>query len=71
MPPLSSARAVMGVAGIEITIPPGQAVVPLPEGDRYLGFIFATGEEPSEVEDSLRKAHAVLDIDIEPREADC
>lgn len=63
---LTAARAVTGVAGIEITIPPGQAVVPLPEGDRYLGFIFATGGEPGEVEDSLRKAHAVLDIDIEP-----
>jgi len=68
---LTAARAVMGVAGIEITIPSGQPVVPLPEGDRYLGFIFATGEEPGEVEDSLRKAHAVLDIDIEPGEPDC
>jgi biotin carboxylase len=68
---LTAARAVMGVAGIEITIPPGQAVVPLPEGDRYLGFIFATGEEPGEVEDSLRKSHAVLDIDIEPGDPDC
>ncbi len=63
---LGAARAVNGVAGIEITIPPGQAVVPLPEGDRYLGFIFSTGSGPGEVEDSLRKAHAVLDIDIEP-----
>ena len=63
---LSAARAVNGIAGVEITIPPGQAVVPLPEGDRYLGFIFSTGSEPDEVEDSLRKAHAVLDIDIEP-----
>ncbi len=63
---LSAARAVNGIAGVEITIPPGQAVVPLPEGDRYLGFIFSTGTEPDEVEDSLRKAHAVLDIDIEP-----
>lgn len=62
---LDAARAVKGVVGIEITIPPGQAVVPLPEGDRYLGFIFSTGSEPDEVEDSLRKAHAVLDIDIE------
>lgn len=67
---LSAARAVKGVAGIEITIPRGQPVVPLPEGDRYLGFIFATGGEPDEVEDSLRKAHAVLDIDIQPGEAD-
>jgi biotin carboxylase len=68
---LTAARAVMGIAGIEITIPPGQAVVPLPEGDRYLGFIFATGDEAGEVEDSLRKAHAVLDIDIEPGDPDC
>jgi len=41
-------------------------VVPLPDGDRYLGFLFARGDTPDEVEASLRAAHAALDIDIEP-----
>src|SRR5207248_10099006 len=34
-----SARAVPGVTGLEISIPRGRRVVPLPEGDRYLGFL--------------------------------
>ncbi|MFL5828038.1 MAG: ATP-grasp domain-containing protein [Thermoleophilaceae bacterium] len=58
------ARAVAGIEGIEITIPRGRDVVPLPEGDRYLGFLFARGELPDDVEWSLRKAHSKLDIRI-------
>jgi biotin carboxylase len=30
-----AAKAVPGIVGLEITIPPGRDVVPLPEGDRY------------------------------------
>jgi hypothetical protein len=59
-----AARAVPGIAGLEISIAPGRPVVPLPEGDRYLGFIFARGDSPEQVEDALRAAHAELDIDI-------
>ncbi len=40
---VEDARAVDGVVGVEITVPVGQEVKALPEGDRYLGFIFATG----------------------------
>ena len=60
-----AARAVPGVTGLEITVPRGRPVVPLPEGDRYLGFVFARGEAPADVEASLRAAHAALGIDIE------
>ncbi|MGH8900699.1 MAG: ATP-grasp domain-containing protein [Egibacteraceae bacterium] len=59
------ANAVGGIAGLEITIAPGRPVRPLPEGDRYLGFLFARGETPHDVEEALRKAHALLDIVIE------
>jgi hypothetical protein len=45
-----------------ITIPPGEQLVPLPEGDRYLGFVFARGDSPAAVESSLRQAHAQLRI---------
>ncbi|MBA3432392.1 MAG: ATP-grasp domain-containing protein, partial [Actinobacteria bacterium] len=62
----SAARAVPGIAGLEITIPPGQRLVPLPEGDRYLGFIFARGATPEEVEHALRTAHGHLEIAIDP-----
>ncbi|HWL49107.1 MAG TPA: ATP-grasp domain-containing protein [Acidimicrobiia bacterium] len=60
------ARALPGIEGLEITIPNGQTVVPLPEGDRYLGFLFASADEPDEVESALRRAHAELEIAIEP-----
>jgi biotin carboxylase len=58
------AREVAGVTGIEITVARGRPVVPLPEGDRYLGFVFARGDTPADVETSLRTAHAALEIDI-------
>jgi biotin carboxylase len=60
------ARVVPGIAGVEITIARGRPVVPLPEGDRYLGFLFAHGPTPAAVERSLREAHRCLDIRIEP-----
>ncbi|MFL5863616.1 MAG: ATP-grasp domain-containing protein [Solirubrobacteraceae bacterium] len=60
------ARAVEGIAGLEITIARGRPVVPLPDGDRYLGFLFARGATAAAVECSLRDAHARLRIAIEP-----
>ena len=60
------ARAVEGVGGLEITIARGRPVVPLPEGDRYLGFMFARAASPDAVERSLRVAHGLLRIRIEP-----
>jgi biotin carboxylase len=61
-----AARAIPGVTGLEITVPRGRQVLPLPEGDRYLGFLFARGDTPGAVEATLRKAHAELAIDIRP-----
>jgi hypothetical protein len=58
------ARATPGIVGLEIAIAPGRPVEPLPEGDRYLGFLFARGDTPEAVEQSLRDAHAKLDIVI-------
>jgi len=63
---LEAARAVLGIEDVVITVPEGREVKPLPEGDAYLGFAFARGEEPAEVEASLRAAHARLRIDIRP-----
>jgi biotin carboxylase len=59
-----AARRVPGVVGLEVTIPRGRPVRMLPEGDRYLGFLFARGTTPAEVEATLRRAHALLDVDI-------
>ena len=58
------ARAVPGISDVRITISPGGRVVPLPDGDRYLGFMFARGETPDAVEAALREAHGRLDVVI-------
>ena len=58
----AEARQVPGVDGLVITIPPGEQLVPLPEGDRYLGFMFARADSPAAVEAALRQAHARLRI---------
>ena len=60
----AAARSVPGVVGLEVTIPRGRAVQTLPEGDRYLGFVFARGADPDSVEAALRAAHAHLDVEI-------
>ena len=62
---LEEARAVKWIGGVEITVAPGRRVRPLPEGDRYLGFLFAKSDTPAEAEAALREAHALLDVDIE------
>jgi biotin carboxylase len=56
----AEAVAVPGITGVSITIPEGQPVRPLPEGDRYLGFLFAEGTTYQEVERALRAARRRL-----------
>jgi biotin carboxylase len=63
---LDAARATAGVVGAEITIAAGRTVEPLPEGGRYLGFLFARGSTPAAVERSLRNAAARIDVRIDP-----
>jgi hypothetical protein len=62
---IEEAAAVDAIEEVAITMHPGQAVVPLPEGWQYLGFIFARGETPAAVEEALREAHTRLHFDIE------
>jgi hypothetical protein len=64
---LEEARAVPGVEEIDITIPLNHPLVPLPEGASYLGFIFARGKRPDEVEAMLREAHRRLRFVVTPR----
>jgi biotin carboxylase len=61
----AEAAALPGVTGVELTIPVGQAVEALPEGDRYLGFVVARGEDAAAVESSLRSAWSLIQADIE------
>ncbi|HEY3189270.1 MAG TPA: ATP-grasp domain-containing protein, partial [Solirubrobacteraceae bacterium] len=60
-----AARAVAGIEDVSITAHREQALVPLPEGWQYLGFIFARGDSPAVVEGALRDAHARLLFQID------
>ena len=60
----AEARAVPGITGLTITIPMGQPVQPLPDGDRYLGFVFAEGKDYQQVERALGTAHERLRVVI-------
>jgi biotin carboxylase len=60
----ADAAAVPGITGLSITTPVGQTVHPLPEGDRYLGFLFAEGATHQEVEEALRTARRRLRVVI-------
>jgi biotin carboxylase len=57
---LDAARAVPLIEDVTISLHKGQEVVPLPEGSRYLGFIFSRAAGPAEAEAALREAHRHL-----------
>ena len=61
---VEAARGVAGIEDVAITVHVGQALEPLPEGWQYLGFIFARGAKPAEVENALRDAEARLRFEI-------
>jgi biotin carboxylase len=61
----TAALQVPGIVDLEITVAPGKRIRALPEGDRYLGFLFATGSRPSQVETALAEAFSHLRIIIE------
>lgn len=60
----AEAMAVRGVVELTITAEPGDELVPLPEGTRYLGFLLAREKTPEDVERSLRDAHRRLAVVI-------
>jgi len=55
------------IVDIEITAKVNNLITPLPDGDSYLGFIFARGETPEAVENALREAHRKLTFEISPQ----
>ena len=61
---LDEARRVSGIEEITISARPGQTLVPLPEGSRYFGFIFARAKTPEAAEHAVRDAHRRLRLRI-------
>lgn len=58
-------RAVEGITGVDLTIRSGERVLAPPDGDRYLGFVFARAGTPEQVEKSLRRAAELLHVEVE------
>lgn len=63
---LEAARSIAGIEDIVITAARKQHLMPLPEGGCYLGFIFARGRSPGNVENALRMAHRQLRFEMAP-----
>jgi biotin carboxylase len=63
---LDEARAVPGIEDIEISAQMHHVIRGLPDGESYLGFIFAHAETPDAVEAALREAHSRLQFVILP-----
>jgi biotin carboxylase len=61
---VEAVRRLSGITGVEIMIPVGRPVRALPEGDRYLGFVFAAGATRPVVEAALRQAELLIDVRI-------
>ncbi|MGH9627400.1 MAG: ATP-grasp domain-containing protein, partial [Bryobacteraceae bacterium] len=58
------ALCVPGVEDVVITAKQGQRLLRLPEGNSYLGFIFARAGTPGEVEKALREGHRRLRFEM-------
>ena len=50
------------ITGVDITINVGSEVLAPPEGDRYLGFVFARADTPDAVESALREAKDTIAV---------
>jgi hypothetical protein len=61
------ARATPGITELHITARLRDYIAAWPEGSSYLGFIFARGKTPEEVETALCQAHAKLHFTLTTR----
>ena len=61
-----AASRIPGIREVSIAVREGYELIPLPEGGTYLGFVFALGEDPAEVEASLRRAQDTIRVIVAP-----
>jgi hypothetical protein len=62
-----AARAVPGISDLLMTARLRDYIAAWPEGSSYLGFLFARGNRPEEVEQAIRQAHEKLAFTITSR----
>ncbi len=63
---LLEAGKVKYIEDINIQLRDGYELIPLPEGNSYLGFIFAKADNVEKVEQALRQAYACLNVVVAP-----
>jgi biotin carboxylase len=61
------ARATPGIEDVRITARLHDFIAAWPEGASYLGFLFANGNSPAEVEAALRQAHSQFKFEMTER----
>ncbi len=62
-----AARSTPGITELVITARLHDYIAAWPEGSSYLGFLFARGTNPEDVERAIRTAHRELNFTITPR----
>ena len=61
-----AASRIPGIREVSVTVREGYELTPLPEGGTYLGFVFALGDDPAGVEESLRRAQETIRVVVAP-----
>ena len=61
-----AASRIPGICEVSVTVREGYELTPLPEGGTYLGFVFALGDDPAGVEESLRRARETVRVVVAP-----
>ena len=64
---VEEAKRVPGISDVVVTAHVDEELVPLPEGASYLGFAFASGATPEEVESALRRAGSLIEPVVDPK----
>ena len=64
---VEEAKRVPGISDVVVTAHVDEELVPLPEGGSYLGFAFASGATPEEVESALRRAGSLIEPVVDPK----
>ncbi len=57
---LLEAREIANIDKVDIIIQQGHELIPLPQGNQYLGYIFASADTPEQVEKAIRQAYECL-----------
>lgn len=63
---LLEANKIEFIEDINIQLRDGYELIPLPEGNSYLGFVFAKAPSYEQVEQALRKAYQCLNVVVAP-----